>query len=40
MNKVNKWYVEYKAYGKRGYIAGIEAKDGKEAIKFVKIRKA
>lgn len=31
-----KWYVEYKAYGKQYYMSGIEAKDGKEAIEYVK----
>lgn len=31
-----KWYVEYKAYGKQGYMGKIEAKDGKEAIEVVK----
>lgn len=31
-----KWYVEYKAYGKRGYMGQIEAKDGNEAIEIVK----
>lgn len=31
-----KWYVEYKAYGKQGYMGGIEAKDGKAAIEYVK----
>ena len=30
------WYVEYKAYGKQGYMGKIEAKDGKEAIEYVK----
>ena len=33
---MSKWYVEYKTYGKQGYISGIEAKDGKEAIEYVK----
>lgn len=31
-----KWYVEYKAFGKFGYMEKIEAKDGKEAIEYVK----
>lgn len=31
-----KWYVEYKAYGKFGYMGKIEAADGKEAIEYVK----
>lgn len=30
------WYVEYKAYGKLGYMDMIEARDGKEAIDIVK----
>lgn len=38
MNEMKKWYVEYKAYGKQGYIGKIEAKDGKEAIEIVKSR--
>lgn len=38
MSKVSKWYVEYKAYGKQYYKGGIKAKDGKEAIKFIKDR--
>ena len=33
---MKKWYVEYKVYGKQSYIGGIEAKDGKEAIEYVK----
>lgn len=33
---MNFWYVEYKAYGKIGYMDMIEAKDGKEAIDIVK----
>ena len=31
-----RWYVEYKAYGKIGYMSGIEAENGKEAIEIVK----
>lgn len=31
-----KWCVEYKAYGKWRYVEKIEAKDGKEAIEYVK----
>lgn len=31
-----KWYVEYKAYGKPGYMGGIEAEDGNGAIEYVK----
>lgn len=31
-----KWYVEYWAFGKQGYMSGIEAKDGKEAIEYVR----
>lgn len=31
-----KWYVEYKAYGKFGYMGKIEAETGNEAIKKVK----
>lgn len=34
--KSSKWYVEYKAYGKQGYMGGIEAEDGKQAIAYVK----
>ena len=30
------WYIEYKAYGKRGYMGGIEAKNGNEAIEILK----
>ena len=30
------WYVEYKAYGRPGYMGKIEAKDGNEAIQRVK----
>ena len=30
------WYVEYKAYGKFYSMGNIEAKDGKEAIEYVK----
>lgn len=33
-----KWYVEYKAYGKFGYMGNIEAKDGNAAIEYVKSR--
>ncbi len=33
---MKKWYVEYKHYGKFGYIGGIEAEDGKAAIEYVK----
>ena len=33
---MSKWYVEYKAYGKFGYMSGIEAENGKEAIEVVK----
>lgn len=35
-NKKTFWYVEYRAYGKMGYMEKIEAKDGKEAIEYVK----
>ena len=35
---MSKWYVEYKAYGKPGYMGKIEAKDGKEAIEVLKSR--
>lgn len=31
-----KWYVEYKAYGKFGYMGAIEANSGNEAIQFVR----
>lgn len=31
-----KWYVEYKDYGKLRYMGKIEAKDGKEAIQYIK----
>ncbi len=31
-----KWYIEYRAYGKLGYMGGIEAKDGNEAIERLK----
>lgn len=31
-----KWYVEYKAYGKPGYMGGIEAESGNAAIEYVK----
>lgn len=31
-----KWYVEYKAYGKFGYMGKIEAEDGNKAIEIVK----
>lgn len=31
-----KWYVEYRAYTKVEYMGGIEAKDGKGAIEYVK----
>ena len=32
-----KWYVEYRrTNGKYGYIGGIVAKDGREAIEYVK----
>lgn len=34
--KMSKWYVEYKAYGKFGSMGKIEAKDGNEAIEYVK----
>lgn len=35
---MSKWYVEYKTPNKHGWqgINGIEAKDGKEAIEYVK----
>ena len=33
---MSKWYVEYKAYGKQGYMGGIEANSGNEAIAIVK----
>lgn len=33
---MSKWYVEYKAYGKQGYMGKIEANSGKEAIQYVK----
>ena len=33
---MRKWYVEYRAYGKMGYMGGIEAETGNEAIKVVK----
>lgn len=38
MNNVTmrKWYVEYRAYGKIGHVGEIEAKDGNEAVKYVK----
>lgn len=29
---MRKWYVEFKAYGKPGYMGGIEADSGNEAI--------
>ena len=35
---MSRWYVEYEAYGKRGYMGGIEADSGNEAIKVVKSR--
>ncbi len=31
-----KWYVEFWSHGKQGYISGIEANNGKEAIDHVK----
>lgn len=33
---MKKWYVEYKAYGRIGYMGGIEAETGNEAIEIVK----
>jgi len=33
---MKKWYVEYIAYGKLGWMGGIEAKSGNEAIKIVR----
>lgn len=33
-----KWYVEYWAFGKQGYMGSIEANDDKEAIEYVKDR--
>lgn len=36
--EMKKWYVEFKCYGKQKYLGGIVAKDGKEAIEFVKSR--
>jgi len=33
---MSKWYVEYKSYGKTGWISGIEAESGNDAIKYVK----
>ena len=33
---MTKWYVEFRAYGKMKYMGGIVAKDGKEAIEYVK----
>ena len=35
-NGMNKWYIEYKAYGKFGYMGGIEAVNGNEAIEILK----
>ena len=35
---MSKWYVEYKAYGKMGYMGGIEANSGNEAIEILKSR--
>ena len=31
-----KWYIEYKAYGKRGFKSGIEAQTGNDAIDILK----
>lgn len=31
-----KWYVEFRCYGKMKYLGGIVAKDGKEAIQYIK----
>lgn len=33
---MSRWYVEYKAYGKQGWMGGIEAEDGRGAIEVVK----
>lgn len=33
---MSKWCVEYKAYGKWGYMDKIEAESGNEAIKVVR----
>ena len=30
------WYVEFRAYGKMKHMGGIVARDGKEAIEYVK----
>ena len=35
---MSKWYIEYKAYGKFGYMGGIEATSGNEAIEILKSR--
>lgn len=35
---MSKWYLEYKAYGKLGYMGGIEANSGNEAIEILKSR--
>ena len=35
---MSKWYVEYKAYGKQGYIGGIDGNSGNEAVEIVKSR--
>ena len=35
---MKKWYVEYVAYGKHGWMGGIEANSGNEAIKIVQAR--
>lgn len=35
---MSKWYIEYKAYGKRCYIGNIEANSGNEAIEILKSR--
>lgn len=33
---MSKWYIEYKAYGKLGYLGGIEADNGNAAIEILK----
>jgi len=35
---MSKWYIEFKAYGKYGYMGDIEANSGNEAIEILKNR--
>ena len=35
---MSKWYIEYRAYGKQGYMGDIDANSGNEAIEILKSR--